>query len=472
MAKRVRSRSSVPKRKRTMDSPYAESIRGYALPADSSSHGNSDPRYQDVAGRLHDRGQPHRRGAAGTPAAERRRPAASRCAPPADPRARVLVGRLAVGRVATLLAGTPRRLRLTRGRAALRPPVPSRPRSHVGARKDTTAMTTPTITLTGIQPTGELHLGNYAGAIRPLAELAAEPARETYVFVADLHALNGRARPGAAARPRRGRSPPRCSPAASTTTACTSTGSRACPAVAQLSRAAGERHQQGDAEPRARLQGGSSPPTPPPDATPTTASTWALLHLPGADGRRHPRRATPTRCRSAPTRPSTWRSRVDVAQRVQRSIYGDRRRCRSRGRSTRRPRRAARPRRPQDEQELRQHHPAVRAARAAGQAHPPRRHRQPPPAGSQGPGHLHARRAARHVRRPGGRPGRSAAATGPAGIGYGEVKALLADAAARRRWRRCATATRRCWPTRARLDAALAAGERHANGRAAETLAR
>jgi tryptophanyl-tRNA synthetase len=56
-------------------------------------------------------------------------------------------------------------------------------------------MTAPTITLTGIQPTGELHLGNYAGAIRPLAELAAEPSRETYVFVADLHALNGRPEP-------------------------------------------------------------------------------------------------------------------------------------------------------------------------------------------------------------------------------------------------------------------------------------
>ena len=56
-------------------------------------------------------------------------------------------------------------------------------------------MTTPTITLTGIQPTGDLHLGNYAGAIRPLAQLAAEPARETYVFVADLHALNSRPDP-------------------------------------------------------------------------------------------------------------------------------------------------------------------------------------------------------------------------------------------------------------------------------------
>ena len=56
-------------------------------------------------------------------------------------------------------------------------------------------MTTPTITLTGVQPTGELHLGNYAGAIRPLARLAAQPARETFVFVADLHALNGRPEP-------------------------------------------------------------------------------------------------------------------------------------------------------------------------------------------------------------------------------------------------------------------------------------
>jgi tryptophanyl-tRNA synthetase len=56
-------------------------------------------------------------------------------------------------------------------------------------------MTAPTITLTGVQPTGELHLGNYAGAVRPLARLAAQPARETYVFVADVHALNGRPEP-------------------------------------------------------------------------------------------------------------------------------------------------------------------------------------------------------------------------------------------------------------------------------------
>jgi tryptophanyl-tRNA synthetase len=52
-----------------------------------------------------------------------------------------------------------------------------------------------TATLTGVQPTGDLHLGNYAGAIRPLASLAADERRDVYVFVADLHALNARPEP-------------------------------------------------------------------------------------------------------------------------------------------------------------------------------------------------------------------------------------------------------------------------------------
>ena len=50
-------------------------------------------------------------------------------------------------------------------------------------------------TLTGVQPTGDVHLGNYIGAIRPLADLAADPTRDIYVFVADLHALNRRPDP-------------------------------------------------------------------------------------------------------------------------------------------------------------------------------------------------------------------------------------------------------------------------------------
>src|SRR5919202_1218153 len=63
------------------------------------------------------------------------------------------------------------------------------------ARSTRAATARPTITLTGVQPTGDLHLGNYVGAIRPLADLAVEPAREVYLFVADLHALNSRPDP-------------------------------------------------------------------------------------------------------------------------------------------------------------------------------------------------------------------------------------------------------------------------------------
>lgn len=42
--------------------------------------------------------------------------------------------------------------------------------------------------LSGIQPSGQLHWGNYFGSIRPNLELAAE-AEQSVFFVADLHAL-------------------------------------------------------------------------------------------------------------------------------------------------------------------------------------------------------------------------------------------------------------------------------------------
>ena len=64
-------------------------------------------------------------------------------------------------------------------------------------RQTRTATARRTVTLTGVQPTGDLHLGNSIGAIRPLTEIAADPAREVYVFVADLHALNSRPDPAA-----------------------------------------------------------------------------------------------------------------------------------------------------------------------------------------------------------------------------------------------------------------------------------
>lgn len=42
--------------------------------------------------------------------------------------------------------------------------------------------------LTGIKPTGDFHLGNYVGAIKPA--LAAAQVYDTYYFIADYHALN------------------------------------------------------------------------------------------------------------------------------------------------------------------------------------------------------------------------------------------------------------------------------------------
>ncbi len=43
--------------------------------------------------------------------------------------------------------------------------------------------------LTGIKPTGTIHLGNYVGAIRPALNRAAQ-ADESFFFIADYHALN------------------------------------------------------------------------------------------------------------------------------------------------------------------------------------------------------------------------------------------------------------------------------------------
>ncbi|MDR0655796.1 MAG: tryptophan--tRNA ligase [Treponema sp.] len=44
------------------------------------------------------------------------------------------------------------------------------------------------ISLTGIKPTGELHIGNYFGAIKPALELAS--SYDARYFIADYHALN------------------------------------------------------------------------------------------------------------------------------------------------------------------------------------------------------------------------------------------------------------------------------------------
>jgi len=44
--------------------------------------------------------------------------------------------------------------------------------------------------LTGIKPTGTLHIGNYVGAILPMVELVESNTGEIQIFVADYHALN------------------------------------------------------------------------------------------------------------------------------------------------------------------------------------------------------------------------------------------------------------------------------------------
>jgi len=43
--------------------------------------------------------------------------------------------------------------------------------------------------LTGIQSTGTPHLGNILGAILPAIRLAANPANESFLFIADMQTL-------------------------------------------------------------------------------------------------------------------------------------------------------------------------------------------------------------------------------------------------------------------------------------------
>lgn len=43
--------------------------------------------------------------------------------------------------------------------------------------------------LTGVTPSGTLHLGNYVGCIRPAIEASKEPDKESFYFLSDLHAL-------------------------------------------------------------------------------------------------------------------------------------------------------------------------------------------------------------------------------------------------------------------------------------------
>jgi len=51
-------------------------------------------------------------------------------------------------------------------------------------------MNKPTI-VSGIQPTGNLHIGNYLGAVKNFVELQNSGKYEMYIFIADLHSLTG-----------------------------------------------------------------------------------------------------------------------------------------------------------------------------------------------------------------------------------------------------------------------------------------
>jgi len=52
-------------------------------------------------------------------------------------------------------------------------------------------MTKKSIIVSGIQPTGNLHIGNYLGAVKNWAELQNSGKYEMYIFIADLHSLTG-----------------------------------------------------------------------------------------------------------------------------------------------------------------------------------------------------------------------------------------------------------------------------------------
>ncbi|EKD43392.1 MAG: hypothetical protein ACD_72C00297G0006 [uncultured bacterium] len=48
------------------------------------------------------------------------------------------------------------------------------------------------VIVSGIQPTGNLHIGNYLGAVKNFVELQNSDKYELYIFIADLHSLTGK----------------------------------------------------------------------------------------------------------------------------------------------------------------------------------------------------------------------------------------------------------------------------------------
>lgn len=88
--------------------------------------------------------------------------------------------------------------RRTGGSTSTGPPDPTTPRERAapattpGERPDPTATAAEPRRrrlITGLTPSGRLHLGNYLGAIRPLVALSRDGGNDTLTFVSDLHAL-------------------------------------------------------------------------------------------------------------------------------------------------------------------------------------------------------------------------------------------------------------------------------------------
>jgi len=51
-------------------------------------------------------------------------------------------------------------------------------------------MTSKPVLVSGIKPTGDIHLGNYFGALRQFVEMTNKGEHECFIFIADYHALN------------------------------------------------------------------------------------------------------------------------------------------------------------------------------------------------------------------------------------------------------------------------------------------
>ena len=216
----------------------------------------------------------------------------------------------------------------------------------------------PTRVLTGITTSGTPHLGNYVGAIRPAIAASRAPDVESFYFLADYHALIKVSDPArmqrstleiAASWLACGLDPEKVwfyrqsdipeIPELTWLLTCVAgkgllNRAHAYKAAVDKNRAEGEDADAGDHR--------------------------RPVHVPGADGRRHPdvqRAQGAGGPRPGAAHRDGARLRPALQPSVRRALRPARGGDRGAGGD------AARPGRPQDEQELRQHHSAVRAAR-------------------------------------------------------------------------------------------------------------